>query len=99
MRAIAVEEGRYGIRANSVILATTLTPAWDRRIETDPGILDCLSKLYPLKRLVTPEEVTNTVLFLASPLANGITGSAITVDAGLSAGNLPTIEAIVGSGG
>jgi enoyl-[acyl-carrier-protein] reductase (NADH) len=52
-----------------------------------------------LNRLVTPKEVANAALFLASPLASGITGSAITVDAGLSAGNLPTMEAIVASGG
>jgi NAD(P)-dependent dehydrogenase (short-subunit alcohol dehydrogenase family) len=99
MRAVAVEEGRNGIRANSVIPATTQTPAWDRRLETDPGVLDRLSRLYPLDRLVTPDEVANAALFLASPLASGITGSAITVDAGLSAGNLPTMEAILGSGG
>jgi len=99
IRALAVEEGRHGIRANSVVPATTHTDAWNKRLESDPGILDRLSKLYPLNRLVTPKEVANAALFLASPLASGITGSAITVDAGLSAGNLPTMEAIVASGG
>ena len=90
---------RHGIRANSVVPATTHTDAWNKRLGSDPGILDRLSKLYPLNRLVTPKEVANAALFLASPLASGITGSAITVDAGLSAGNLPTMEAIVASGG
>ena len=42
---------------------------------------------YPLGRLVTPEEVARTALFLASDAASGITGAVVTVDAGLTAGN------------
>lgn len=94
MRALAVEEGTNGIRANAVIPASTQTPAWNVRMKADPGILNRLSRLYPLGRIVTAQEVANAALFLASPLATGITGTSITVDAGLSAGNLPTMEAI-----
>ena len=63
-------------------------------MKADPGILNRLSQLYPLGRIVTAQEVANAALFLASPLATGITGTSITVDAGLSAGNLQTMEAI-----
>ena len=41
-----------------------------------------------------PEEVAQAALFLASPLASGITGVALNVDAGLMAGNLPFLNAI-----
>ena len=97
MRAIAVEEGRHGLRANAVVPASIRTHAWDHRLTADPGVLDRVERLYPLGRIVTPEEVANAVLFLASPLASGITGTALTVDGGISAGNLPFIEAITGA--
>jgi NAD(P)-dependent dehydrogenase (short-subunit alcohol dehydrogenase family) len=94
MRAIAVEEGRHGIRANAVIPASVRTHAWSYRLESDPTVLDRVSALYPLGRIVTPDEVANAVLFLSSPMATGITGTALNVDAGLTAGNLPFLEAI-----
>lgn len=94
MRAIATEAGRDGVRANAIIPASIRTAAWDHRVAADPTILDRLSALYPLGRLVTPEEVANAALFLASPLASGVSGAALNVDAGLLAGNLPFVEAI-----
>jgi NAD(P)-dependent dehydrogenase (short-subunit alcohol dehydrogenase family) len=94
MRALATEEGKYGIRANAVIPASIRTNAWTRRLEADPGVLDRISRLYPLGRIVTPQEVANAVLFLASPMAGGISGATLTVDAGLMASNLPFLEAI-----
>jgi len=36
----------------------------------------------PLKRLGTPEDVVNAVLFLVSPLADFITGHVLVVDGG-----------------
>lgn len=94
VRALATEEGRHGIRANSVVPASIRTSAWDHRIAADPQVMQRVEPLYPLGRLVTPREVANAVLFLASPLASGITGTSLNVDAGLMAGNLPFIDAI-----
>ncbi len=94
MRALAVEEGRHGLRANAVTPASIRTKIWENRLNADPGILDRLAALYPLGRIVTTEEVANAVLFLASPLASGITGAVLNVDAGLMAGNLPFFNAI-----
>lgn len=96
MRSIATEEGRHGLRANAVCPGSIRTPAWDRRIANDPGVLEKTSRLYPLGRFVTPDEVAQAVLFLASPMASGITGATLPVDAGLMAGNLPFIDAITG---
>lgn len=60
----------------------------------NPGLLDEVVDHYPIGRLVTPEEVANTVLFLASPLAGGITGAALPIDGGLMAGNVRFIHDI-----
>jgi enoyl-[acyl-carrier protein] reductase I len=49
------------------------------------GILDMIHNVEakaPLQRTVTQEEVGSTAAFLASPLASGITGQVIYVDAG-----------------
>ena len=51
--------------------------------------------LYPLGRLVSPVEVANAVLFLASPAAAGITGAVLPVDAGLTAGNLRFVDDVL----
>jgi NAD(P)-dependent dehydrogenase (short-subunit alcohol dehydrogenase family) len=97
MRAIATEEGKNGIRANVVVPGSIKTPAWAHRLEQNPAIMDAVSRLYPLGRLVEPIEVARAVAFLASPQASGITGAAIPVDAGISAGNLPFLDQIAGN--
>ena len=97
MRAIATEEGKNGIRANAVVPGSIRTSAWEHRILEKPGIMDDISKLYPLGRLVEPREVAQAVAFLASDQASGITGTELRVDAGLCAGNLPFFEHIARS--
>jgi len=98
VRAIAVEYGRFGIRANAVCPGSVRTPAWDHRLARDPGIIARVSAFYPLGRLVEAVEVAEATLFLASPAASGITGVALPVDAGLTAGNLGFIRDIIEEG-
>jgi NAD(P)-dependent dehydrogenase (short-subunit alcohol dehydrogenase family) len=86
-QSIAVRYGRYGIRCNAVAPGSIATRAWQKRIETEPDILDRLVKWYPLGRIGTPEEVAAAVLFLASDEASWITGTVLRVDGGLLAGN------------
>ena len=98
-RAVAVEEGRHGVRANVVCPGSVRTPAWAHRLEQHPDLLDEVSRHYPLGRIVEPGEVAQAVLFLASPLASGITGAVLPVDAGLTAGNLRFVRDILEGGG
>jgi NAD(P)-dependent dehydrogenase (short-subunit alcohol dehydrogenase family) len=95
MRAVATEYGRFGIRANAICPGTVRTPIWARREAQHPGILDRIGgRLYPLGRVVEPAEVAAAAVFLASPAASAITGVALPVDAGLTAGNLPFVDEI-----
>ena len=94
-RALAVEYGQYGIRANVVCPGSIHTSAWDHRIAKDPTVFEKLKRLYPLGRIVKVNEVAETVAFLASDRASGITGTILPVDAGLMAGCRPFIDDIL----
>jgi NAD(P)-dependent dehydrogenase (short-subunit alcohol dehydrogenase family) len=87
-KAIAMEYGRYGIRANIVLPGTVRTPLWEERAKKDPKVLETLQRWYPLGRIVDPIEVARVVAFLASDAASAVTGAALPVDCGLTAGNI-----------
>jgi NAD(P)-dependent dehydrogenase (short-subunit alcohol dehydrogenase family) len=95
-KAIAVERGAEGVRANVICPGSVRTSAWDHRLRQSPDLLARVTPHYPLGRLVTPEEVAHTALFLASDAASGITGAVIPVDAGLTAGNLRFVRDVLG---
>lgn len=94
-KAIAVERGGEGVRANVVAPGSVRTPAWDHRLAADPSLLDNVLPHYPLGRMVTPVEVANAALFLCSDAASGITGTVLPVDAGLTAGNLRFVDDVL----
>ena len=49
-----------------------------------PGWVESYTERAPLHRLVYPEDIANTAMFLASDLSSAITGVIITVDCGVS---------------
>ncbi len=88
-RYMAFAMGAEGIRVNAVSAGPIKTLAASG-IGNFGKILDHMSKFAPLKRGVTTEEVGNSAAFLFSPLASGITGEVLYVDAGynITAGGL-----------
>ena len=87
-KSLAMELGRYNIRANIVLPGTVRTPLWERKAGADPTTLETLRKWYPLGRIVEPIDVARAVAFLASDAASAITGTSLVVDCGLTAGNI-----------
>lgn len=85
MKGIAVEQARYGVRANCVCPGPIDT-AWTHK-ETGPMQKKdekTLIAATPLGRRGTPEEVANVYLFLASDEASFITGGLFPVDGGIT---------------
>ncbi len=87
-RAVAMEYGRFGIRANMVSPGTVRTPIWDHRVKREPEIFEKLVRWYPLRRVADPQDIANAAAFLASDDAKAISGAILPVDCGLSAGNI-----------
>jgi NAD(P)-dependent dehydrogenase (short-subunit alcohol dehydrogenase family) len=87
-RSLAMEYGRFNIRANIVLPGTVRTPLWERKAGVDATTLERLRKWYPLGRIVEPLDVAKAVAFLASDSAAAITGTTLIVDCGLTAGNI-----------
>jgi NAD(P)-dependent dehydrogenase (short-subunit alcohol dehydrogenase family) len=86
-RMLAVEYGRYGMRANVVAPGTVETRAWLKRKAQNPAVLEEAARWYPLRRVAKPGDVAEAVGFLVSPLAGAITGVCLPVDCGLTAGS------------
>jgi NAD(P)-dependent dehydrogenase (short-subunit alcohol dehydrogenase family) len=87
-RSLALEYGRHGVRVNIVLPGTVRTPLWNWRAKKDPKVLATLERWYPLGRIVEPIDAANAVAFLASDQASAITGAALPVGCGLTAGNI-----------
>jgi enoyl-[acyl-carrier protein] reductase I len=81
VRYLAHDLGPRGIRVNAISAGPIRTLS-SAGVSGFTDILDHIAERAPLRRNVTAEEVGDACLFLASPLARGITGSVVYVDAG-----------------
>jgi 3-oxoacyl-[acyl-carrier protein] reductase len=85
VRATAVEEGRFGIRANSVAVGMIDAGITTRLIESGdlrPAAMEQVRRTLPLQRFGTPEDIAKVVAFLASERSSFVTGQSIAVDGG-----------------
>lgn len=81
VRYLAYDLGKKGVRVNAVSAGPVRTVA----ARSIPGFIKMYSKvggMSPLGRNVTHEEVGDLGLYLLSPLASGVTGETVYVDAG-----------------
>ena len=96
-KSIAVQFGQYGIRCNAVAPGTVATGQWEARRQLDPQALERAAEWYPLGRIGAPDDVAESLMFLASDAASWVTGVVLPVEGGLLAGNLQMAHTIVPS--
>lgn len=89
-KAVSGEVAGHGIRVNAVCpgpVDTRMIHSVESQI--NPGDPAAVGKRYqtaiPLGRYATADEIANTVLFLCSPYASGITGAQYVIDGGRTA--------------
>ena len=75
-RSIALEVAQYGITVNCVAPGPTQTGWIDEELE------EAVLPLIPMRKLIHPEDIAETILFLASEQARMLTGQVIKVSGG-----------------
>ena len=80
-KSLAREVARYNIRVNCVCPGPTDTPLFHSQPEK---MREALVRAIPMRRLCKPEEVANTILFLASHSSDFVTGQLLSVSGGLT---------------
>jgi len=84
-RAMAIDHGPHNIRVNCICPGDIDTPMLRSECaqlgeDVQSFMKDAANR--PLARVGVPQDVANAVLFLASPMSNWITGTALVVDGG-----------------
>ena len=84
-RTAALEYARRNVRVNALCPGYTRTPLLDE-LRARPGTLDNMAAAIPMQRLARPEEIVQAMLWACSPENSFMTGQAIALDGGLTAG-------------
>lgn len=94
-KSVALELAERGIRVNAICVGAVATAIFapvagelsPELIERTPDIVEpWLSEIVPLARSGFPADIANAALWLASAESSFVTGDALTVDGGLTAG-------------
>jgi NAD(P)-dependent dehydrogenase (short-subunit alcohol dehydrogenase family) len=89
-RNLAMDYGRRGIRANAICPGFIDTPLFQSVVGGDAfpaRVRDNIREQHKLGRFGRPEEIAGAALFLASDDASFVTGVALPVDGGFTAGH------------
>jgi enoyl-[acyl-carrier protein] reductase I len=81
VRYLAGELGERNIRVNAISAGPVKTAA-ARGVKDFSKVLEAVEARAPMRRNVTPGEVADAAVFLASDLGRGVTGDVLFVDAG-----------------
>lgn len=86
-RNLAWFAGEAGVRVN-ILSPGAFASRAAKSIGNIDDMIDASARLSPLRRSIDAEEVADACLFLCSPLARGVTGDVLYVDAGFHAMNV-----------
>lgn len=81
-RSAALEYARKNIRINAVCPGFTDTPLVDELAAANPKMVEATINAIPMRRLGTPEEIAQAILWLCSDDSSFVTGHALAIDGG-----------------
>lgn len=81
-RAMALELAPRGIRVNAVAFGSVMSASLQTALKDNPDWRDVIEAGTPMGRIAGPEELAETVQYLASDAGRFVTGQVITVDGG-----------------
>ena len=84
-KSAALEGAAGGVRVNAVAPGPVATEMLDRFTGGDEAAKAGFLASIPARRAATPDEIAQTVVFLASDAARYLTGQSVTVDGGYTA--------------
>ncbi|MCP5094013.1 MAG: SDR family oxidoreductase [Chloroflexi bacterium] len=84
-KSAALEYARKNIRINAVCPSVIDTPMVQRGFTTFPKFVETTTRINPMRRLGTPDEVAAAVLWLCSDEASFVNATALTIDGGFTA--------------
>ncbi|MFN3231455.1 MAG: glucose 1-dehydrogenase [Alphaproteobacteria bacterium] len=86
-KSVALHAGQFGIRCNSVHPGTVMTPMVKAFVNLAPdpdAAVEDMRVNHALQRLGEPQDIANTILFLASDDSSFATGGEYRIDGGLA---------------
>jgi NAD(P)-dependent dehydrogenase (short-subunit alcohol dehydrogenase family) len=83
-RAAALDYAKVGIRLNCICPGWIDTPMNDLYFRDKPEEKEKAAKMHPVGRIGTAEDIANAALFLATPEASFVLGTAMIVDGGMT---------------
>ncbi len=84
-KAAALEYVRRGIRINALCPGYTRTPMVEQMFEQRPRLEEHLPQIMPIRRIGTPEEIADAIVYMCSDSAAFMIGHTLILDGGIAA--------------
>ncbi len=83
-KALARELARSRINVNCICPGVINTPMVAEQLKQNPNLMDRITRAVPWRKMGSPEDVANAILFLVSNESDYITGQTLSTDGGLT---------------
>ena len=84
MKSMAISLGKHKINVNAVLPGTVITNLNKKQLDKNNKLKEYFIKRTPMNRLITPDEIAKTILFLSSDMSSGVNGECLVVDGGMT---------------
>jgi NAD(P)-dependent dehydrogenase (short-subunit alcohol dehydrogenase family) len=85
-KAAALEQAGNQIRVNALVISAMATEQWLAGVNRTPGMYEKIAAAMPMGKIATVEDIIPFISFLASDHSKFITGAALAIDGGVTAG-------------